>query len=377
MKHNRRYQTLLAGILAIAMLAVCTNSSAPASSAAEEAPAPAASEAAEPAASEEAAQPAADGEKFMVLNSTKGLDNQYYVELDRGGQETAAQLGMDYVTLSSEDSEQKQVSDLESGLVTYDPDLVIIMPTSPSIVPALSDLCENAQVPFITLFDYPEGLDFNDYEYHLAHLLTDMYEEGKTEAQYLFEAMGGEGNIIAIDGPAGNTTAVNRHNGLVDAMKDYPGITLLESQPGDFNRFVAAPVFEDMYIKYGDQIDGVWCANDDMALGVIEILDGVGRLGEVKISGLDCLQEFLDQMKKGNASVSLSGDAPGMQARAVCIGYDYLTAGIKPETTPEKFVIWDPPVVTPENVDQYYEEWYGESAANRDWTLDSVVKHPQ
>ena len=81
----------------------------------------------------------------MVLNSTKGLDNQYYVELDRGGKETAAQLGMDYVTLSSEDSEQKQVSDLESGLVTYDPDLVIIMPTSPSIVPALSDLCENAQ----------------------------------------------------------------------------------------------------------------------------------------------------------------------------------------------------------------------------------------
>lgn len=63
---------------------------------------------AEPAAPAE--EPAA--EKFVVLNSTKGMDNQYYVELDRGGKEAAAQLGMEYVTLSAENNEQKQVADL-------------------------------------------------------------------------------------------------------------------------------------------------------------------------------------------------------------------------------------------------------------------------
>ncbi|GKH46382.1 MULTISPECIES: sugar ABC transporter substrate-binding protein [Anaerotruncus] len=371
MKRNRLLSMLLATVLVLTLLAGCGSEPAPAATPEPAAPASEAP-AAEPAAPAE--EPAA--EKFVVLNSTKGMDNQYYVELDRGGKEAAAQLGMEYVTLSAENNEQKQVADLESGLVTYQPDLVIIMPMSPSIVPALCDLCENAKVPFITLFDYPEGMDFTAYEYHLAHLLTDLYQEGKTEAEYLFEAMGGEGGIIAIDGPAGNTTAVRRHEGLLDAMKEYPGITLLESQPGDFDRFAAAPVFEDMYIKYGDQIDGVWCANDDMAMGVIEILDGVGKLGQVKISGLDCLQDFLDHMKKGNTCVSLSGDAPGMQARAVCFGYDYLTEGIRPVTDENKHAIWDPPVVTPENVDEYYDLWYGSKAAGRDWTADSKVKHP-
>ena len=113
-----------------------------------------------------------------------------------------------------------------------------------------------------------------------------------------------------------------------------------------------------------------------MAMGVIEILDGVGKLGQVKISGLDCLQDFLDHMKKGNTCVSLSGDAPGMQARAVCFGYDYLTEGIRPVTDENKHAIWDPPVVTPENVDEYYDLWYGSKAAGRDWTADSKVKHP-
>lgn len=372
MKKRKRFSTtILASVMALAMIAGCAPAATPETSAPETSTSTASTAPAE--------QPP-DAEKefdFTVLSSTKGLDNQYYVELDRGGKEASAQFNMEYVTLSSEDSEQKQVSDLESGLVTYKPDFVIIMPTSPSIMPALCDLAENAKVPFVTLWDYPEGFDFNGYEYHLAHLLTDTYEEGKTQAKYLFEAMGGKGNIIAIDGPAGNTTSVNRHRGLEDMLKEYPDIKLLESQPGDFNRFAAAPVFEDMYIKYGDQINGVWNSNDDMALGVMEILDGVGQLGKVKISGLDCLQEYLDQMKKGNACVTLSGDAPGMQALAVCIGYDFVSEGMRHETREDKFILWNPPVVTQENVDEFYELWYGDGAAKRDWTADSLAKHPK
>jgi ribose transport system substrate-binding protein len=318
---------------------------------------------------------AGEEKRYVILSSTKGMDNQYYVELERGGRETAAQLNCDYVTLSSEDNEQKQVADLESGLLTYKPDFVIIMPTSPSIMPALCDLAENAKVPFVTLWDYPDGFDFNNYQYHLAHLLTDTFEEGKIQAEYLFEAMNGQGNIIAIDGPAGNTTSYNRHRGLEAALAEYPGITLLESQPGDFNRFVAAPAFEDMYIKYGDRINGVWCSNDDMAMGVLEILDGAGKLGVVKVSGLDCLQDFLDHMKKGNTCVSLSGDAPGLQSLAVNIGYDFVAGNIRHETRADKFIIYNPPVVTPENVDQYYDLWYGPDAVNRDWTVDSLVLH--
>lgn len=387
---KRKLIGILALVLIAVMLVACAAPSAPAAPApaesapaesaaapapaeSKEAPAPAESAAAPAADDAEQGEAAADPKKMTVISSTKGMDNEYYVELNRGGQEFADQLGMEYVTLSSEDNEQKQVSDLETALVTYEPDFVIIMPTSATTTPALADLCEAAKVPFITLWDYPDGFDFNKYEYHLAHLLTDTFNEGYTIGSYLFDAMGGEGSIVAIDGLAGNTTANNRHLGLEKALQENPGITLLESQPGDWNRFATAPVFEDMYIKYGDEIDGVWCANDDMALGVVEILSGVDKLGKVKLVGLDCLSDALKQIQAGNYLMSMSGDAPGMQALAMCIGYDYVMGNIKPETDENKFIMYAPPIITSENVDEYYDLWYGPGAASRDWTLDSKV----
>lgn len=107
MKRNRLLSMLLATVLVLTLLAGCGSEPAPAATPEPAAPASEAP-AAKPAAPAE--EPAA--EKFVVLNSTKGMDNQYYVELDRGGKEAAAQLGMEYVTLSAENNEQKQVADL-------------------------------------------------------------------------------------------------------------------------------------------------------------------------------------------------------------------------------------------------------------------------
>ena len=380
MKKNKLLVIALAILMTVSLVAGCAAPAAPAETPAAETKAPATEAPAEtkaPAAETEAPTteaPAEADSDFTVLSSTKGMDNEYYAELNRGGEEYAKQMGFEYVTLSSEDNEQKQIADLESGLVTYEPDFVIIMPTSSSIVPALADLCEAAKVPFVTLWDYPEGFDFTPYEYHLAHILTDMELEGYTMATYLFEAMGGKGNIVAIDGLLGSTTAVERHKGLERALKENPDIKLLESQPGNWNRFDAAPVFEDMFIKYGDEINGVWTANDDMALGVYEILAGADKVGgKIPIVGLDCLSDVLKLIEKGEYVMSMSGDAPGMQALAMSIGYDFVKGGIRPETDERRFIMYAPPIITKENAAEYYELWYGESAKTRDWTVDSKL----
>lgn len=369
MKKNRFLAMLLAAAMTVSLAAGCSNKTdAPAESEPEEK-----TESVSEEAEEKDEEPAVDGD-FTVISSTKGMDNEYYAELNRGGEEFAEQMGFEYITLSSEDNEQKQIADLETGLVTYEPDFVIIMPTSSSVVPALADLCEEAEVPFVTLWDYPEGFDFTPYKYHLAHILTDMHLEGYTMAEYLFEAMGGKGSIVAIDGLLGSTTAVQRHEGLEDALKEYPDIKLLESQPGDWNRFAAAPVFEDMFIKYGDEIQGVWCGNDDMALGVYEILDGAGKSGgKVKLVGLDCLSNVLELIRDGEYVMSMSGDAPGMQALAMCIGYDYVKGDIRPETDERRFIMYEPPIITQENAEEYLELWYGDAAKDRDWTVDSKL----
>ena len=69
----------------------------------------------------------------------------------------------------------------------------------------------------------------------------------------------------------------------------------------------------------------------------------------------------------------MSGDAPGMQALAMCIGYDYVKGDIRPETDEKNFIMYEPPIITQENAEEYLELWYGESAKDRDWTVDSEL----
>ena len=64
--------------------------------------------------------------------------------------------------------------------------------------------------------------------------------------------------------------------GFNDALKENPGAKLLASQPGNYQRLQALQVMENL-MQSNSQIDGVLAANDAMAVGAIEALDGASR----------------------------------------------------------------------------------------------------
>ncbi len=89
--------------------------------------------------------------------------------------------------------------------------------------------------------------------------------------KYLIKEIGGKGKIVHIDGVPAAITAQNRKKGLERALKEHPQVELLASQPGNYRRLPAVQVFENLMQRF-PQIDGVVCANDDMAVGVAEAL---------------------------------------------------------------------------------------------------------
>lgn len=70
------------------------------------------------------------------------------------------------------------------------------------------------------------------------------------------DALGGKGNVVLIEGTAGNSTSTERVDGYKDAFAEYPEIVLLDSQPADFNREKGMTVMENFLERY-DHIDGV------------------------------------------------------------------------------------------------------------------------
>ena len=75
-----------------------------------------------------------------------------------------------------------------------------------------------------------------------------------------------------LGGIAANIPAVERHQGLVEAAKKYPDIKILDYQAADWDTTKANQIMASYLTTYGDDIKGVFCANDTIAYGAIEAL---------------------------------------------------------------------------------------------------------
>ena len=78
------------------------------------------------------------------------------------------------------------------------------------------------------------------------------------------------------------TTIDNERNDAFNAgLKATPGIKVLDSKYGNWNRDDAFKVMQD-YLTRFKHIDAVWAADDDMAVGVLKAIDQAKRT-DIKI----------------------------------------------------------------------------------------------
>jgi ribose transport system substrate-binding protein len=137
-----------------------------------------------------------------------------------------------------------------------------------------------------------------------AYVAGDNTAFGRVPAEYLAKALNGKGNIVALRGIP--TTLDNeRMNAFNDVLKSYPDIKLLDAQYGNWNRDDAFKVMQD-YLTRFKQIDVVWAADDDMAVGVLKAIEQAKR-DDIKIV-------FGGAGAKGMVKTLIDGTDPRIQA---------------------------------------------------------------
>ena len=157
-------------------------------------------------------------------------------------------------------------------------------------------------VPVVIFSNRMSDVDF------VTYVGSDDETIGYEITKYLAGTMGNKGKIIHIDGVPAAITAQNRKKGLERALKELPNVELLASQPGNYRRLPAVQVFENLMQRF-PVIDGVVCANDDMAVGVAEALAGAGRGGKTKVVGIDAIPDGIAAIQSGKmqATADYSG----------------------------------------------------------------------
>ena len=159
---------------------------------------------------------------------------------------------------------------------------------------------KEACIPVIVV-DREVRLDEEDL--YTAWLGSDFRLEGDRACAWLQEYLAQSGmddpvGILHIQGTPGSSAQIGRSQALFDAAKEN-GWNILQSVSGDFVQAKGKEVAEEAIRSFGDEIQVVYCENDNMAYGVIEALKEAGKKAGTDLSGGETLIISFDSAKDG------------------------------------------------------------------------------
>lgn len=242
---------------------------------------------------------AQSGEKIAVF--TKNQTNPFFQVVRLGANDAARQMGasVTHYVPTKPDSIPEQLSQIDDVIIRK-PDAIVFTPVDYKALGTGVQKMNAAGIPVVNVTDRSESGKF------VAFVGSSDYELGLVTARALTRALGGKGQVVILEGVKGSLVSADRVRGFNDALKEAPGVKLLASQPGNFQRLQGLQVLENLMQTY-PQIDGVMAANDAMATGAIEALEGANRTA--LIVGINGTKEAVDAIKAGK--MLASGDYNG------------------------------------------------------------------
>lgn len=193
-----------------------------------------------------------------------------------------------------------EIANIES-LIQQRPDVMIVSSLSGTAVYPAYEKINQAGIPLVinnsgVPDDRAARLKYTSF------ISPDDWYNGLILAQYLVEQLGGKGKIIIIDGVLESSNRQERLGGFMEIIKKYPEIEIVGQQSGDWIRQSAREAAENL-LEVNAEIDGIYAMNDDMAMGVLDVLRAMGREGEIKcMVSVDGQEDLLHEMKKGCAA---------------------------------------------------------------------------
>lgn len=250
----------------------------------------------------------------------------------------------EYYIYNADNDVNKQISDIED-LIAKDVDMLILQPISAeSVAPVVEEAYEKG----IVVVDCTSPLADATDEYNVSVVAKD-YDFGYIGAKWLCEQIGGEGNVICLDGMAGLSSAVLRMQGAQDAFAEYPNVKVIASEYANWDYATAKPIVENLLATY-DDIDAVWSSGGDMTRAAIEVWADSGR-DWVPMMGEDCngfLKLWSEYKDEGLSCIAVSLPT-WLFAYGAELGLQILDGTY----TGEKDIVIDIPTITNDEVDDY------------------------
>lgn len=218
-------------------------------------------------------------------------------------QATADELGVTLVYTDAATDIAKQASDIED-MVAQGIDYLVVAPQEEDGLQAALKSAMDAGIPVILVDRGINGTAGNEYT---TAIMSDFVWEAEQVAKTFIEDGGGKGNVVILQGTQGATSTIDRQEGFMNAIEDTE-LVVVADQVADYVMDKGQEVMENILQAQGDEIDYVFCHNDDMALGAIQAIEAAGYVpGEdIKVGGIDGPAAAMEAILAGKQLCSCS-----------------------------------------------------------------------
>ncbi|QEH48823.1 sugar ABC transporter substrate-binding protein [Aggregatibacter actinomycetemcomitans] len=289
---------------------------------------------------------AADKPQIALLMKT--LSNEYFISMQQEAEEAAKQKNVDLIIqVAEKEDSTEQLVGLVENMIAKKVDAIIVTPNdSIAFIPAF----QKAQKAGIPIIDLDVRLDAKAAEVaglKFNYVGVDNFNGGYLEAKNLAEALDGKGNVAVLEGIPGVDNGEQRKGGALKAFAEYPEIKIVASQSANWETEQALNVTTNI-LTANPNVNGIFAANDNMAIGAVTAVENAGLTGKVLVTGYDGIPLSIEYVKQGKMQNTIDQ----LPKKQVAIAIEHALKQINKQEIPAVYYV-DPVVVDKEQSKNY------------------------
>ena len=226
--------------------------------------------------------------------SVSTQNNPFFVTLVEGAEAAAEAAGVGLTVVDAGDDVTKQVSDVED-LLSKNIAVLIINPVDSDAVAGVVEDAMAAGVKVIAVDRVVNGVEVD------CTIASDNVMGAEMATQYIVDTLGEGIKVAELQGVPGASAAIDRGEGFHNVADAK--LEVVASQTANFDRTEGMSVMENM-LQANPDIQAVFAANDEMALGAVEAISGAGK--EIMVVGFDATDDAVAAIKEGKMAATVA-----------------------------------------------------------------------
>ena len=241
----------------------------------------------------------ADGGSQTIGVAVADQKSLFYVAAVDGMEQAAKEAGYKLITLSANNNSSQQVNQIQD-LITQEVDVIIFIAQDATSAAAGVELANDAGIPIIAVDQKPESGSGKLATY----IATDSVKAAEQLCTWLFDQIGGSGDLAILQGPLGATAELQRSEGCNNALGNYPDVKVVAMESANWDETEAFTAAQNI-LTANPNLKAFFGESDAMAMGAAKAAKQDSR-EDLFFVGIDGFPTMFESVASGLTQATMA-----------------------------------------------------------------------